>query len=144
FKSKEAVLDWAVAGYGREAEEAALDALADEGPLEDRLVAFFEEWLGALAPRLHGSAHGVEIFELGKASHQRNDGESFARCLDALAARLAGSGARPAGEAAADAAFAMTMAAKGVLMSPDDREDFSAVVRRIVRAFTADRAAQPA
>ena len=135
FSTKQAVLDWAVEGISAESEARALNALgATEMSPEVRIIRFFVEWLGVHTSLIHKSPHGVEIFEMSKASQSSALEASHERCADALAKVLTSEGITPSGEAGADLAFVLIMASKGLVIVSADEAAFEAGMTRIVRA----------
>lgn len=137
FRTKEAVLDWAVAGMAETLERAAIAELdAPEASLEDRIVAFFSEWIGALAPLLHGSPHGAEILGLSVSSAARDDPGAHEAARGALSRHLRIGRAAAGAEAADEMTYALYIAAKGLLLVSDDHAAFDAGMRRIVRVMT--------
>ncbi|MEM7522327.1 MAG: TetR/AcrR family transcriptional regulator [Pseudomonadota bacterium] len=135
FKTKEAVLDWAVGGFSAESEALCIEALDDAGlSAERRIVGFFSELVGTLAPMLHSSSHGAEIFELGKAARRRTHDQSYEKCIAALIGFLGGRDAVGCEEKAGDLAYALSLTAKGLLMVSADRDQFDAGMARVTRA----------
>lgn len=136
FGTKQAVLDWAVDGISQESESCALAALHETGgTLETRVVGFFNEWLGVHTSAIHKSPHGVEIFEMSKASQKAGLDASYERCAAALGEVLTAGGAAPNPSAGADLAFALIMASKGLLIVSADETAYDSDITRIVRAL---------
>jgi AcrR family transcriptional regulator len=134
FGSKQAVLDWVVEGISRESEALALSALGDMGgALEARIIGFFMEWLGVHTSAIHKSPHGVEIFEMGKASQKAMFDGSYDRCAEALSGAMITAGVATTREVGADLAFTLIMASKGLLIVSADEVAYEAGITRIVR-----------
>ena len=139
FGTKAAVLDWAIVGISQESEAHAVAELAArERPLTERVVSFFVEWLGVYASALHSSPHGGEIFEMAKGKQRDALDQSHDRCAVALAEALAAE--QMADDAlspddADDQAFALIMAAKGLLSVSVDQASFEAGIARVVSAW---------
>lgn len=132
FKSKEDILGWAITGASDTSADLAVAALEEDGPAQDRIVAFFTRWVGDYAPKIHGAPHGPEIFDMAMALKHGGAEEpaSVVRCHEALVRFLLGMG-KTAAEAE-DAAFAMMMASKGLMLVAPDTETFVEGMRRVV------------
>ena len=134
FGSKEAALDWAVAGYLEQAYGKAVAALADtDAAPAEALVEAFMRWAGDGVPLLHGPGHGAEILELGMDAIRRAEDDPDARFRQALVAFLVGRGVCAGEVEAEDIAYLLQMSSKGVLLKVDNVEAFQAGMTRIVR-----------
>ncbi len=134
FKTKEALLHWAVIGVVDASADLALVALKANGTREDRIVNFFTQWVGDHAAKIYGTPHGAEVFEVATKlkQGQLSEPESTVRCQIALAEFLQDGGMTEA--QAEDAVFTLRLAAKGLLLIVQDSEAFSQGMRRAVRA----------
>jgi len=130
------VLDWAVEGVSQESETLALAALKDSNrALEARIVRFFMEWLGVHTSLIHKSPHGVEIFEMSKASQSAALDASYDRCAEALGAVLMAGGVARTAETCADIVFTLMMASKGLLIFSADEAAYEVGITRVVKAL---------
>ncbi|MEW8525612.1 MAG: TetR/AcrR family transcriptional regulator [Candidatus Thiodiazotropha endolucinida] len=137
FKTKEAVLDWAVEGYARENRERVSAELKNhEASLSECLLNAFARWAGEVVPLLHDSPHGAEIMDMGTESLRRS-GEDFHADFEAeIAQFLMDRGVCGTKEEAADATFLLHMSSKGLLLKSLSSEEFQAGMSRIIRAVT--------
>ncbi len=134
YKTKQAVLDWAVSGYVAERLQRAQAHLKmPNQSVGDRLVMFYKEWMGELAPLLHSTPHGGEIMDLSTDKLERDGIDSHADYERAVADFLADFGLYSDPANAREMAFLLTMAAKGLLFKFATVEEFEAGMQRIVR-----------
>lgn len=133
-KTKQAVFDWAVSGFVEEQTRRAFAHLRMPGSaVVDRLVSFYSEWMGQLAPLLHNTPHGAEMIDVGGESLQRAGIESHVDHQRAVAEFLVEAGLTSDPAEATELSFLLAMASKGLLFKFDNVEDFETGMRRIVR-----------
>lgn len=134
FKTKEALLHWAVIGVNDASADLALAALKADGPPEARIVNFFAQWVGDHTAKIYGTPHGAEVFDAATKLKQGQPSEpdSTVRCRVALAQFLRNEGMTEA--QAEDAVFTLRLAAKGLLLVVQDSEAFAQGMRKAVRA----------
>lgn len=134
FKTKEALLHWAVIGVIDASADLALAALKADGTPEDRIVNFFTQWVGEHAAKIYGTPHGAEVFEAATKlkQGQPSEPESTIRCRTALVQFLRNEGMTEA--QAEDAVFTLRLVAKGLLLLVQDSEAFAQGMRRAVSA----------
>ncbi len=141
FRTKDAVLDWAVQGYVREAGAEALAELeASDTPIAKRLLKAFSRWIGETVPIMRNSPHGAEIMDLGIASLERSSTDPHLVFERTLARHLLDSGICDSAEDAEDTTFLLLMAAKGLLLKSASHEEFDAGMERVIRCALPDRA----
>lgn len=135
FKTKEAVLDWAVQGYFGEILESAAAALnnADAKPA-DCLLGAFARWTGDHVALLHNAPHGTEIIEIGTESLKRSEADPHADFEKMLARFLKARGLCKTRKAAEERAFLLLMASKGLFQKSRTGEEFDTGMARIIRA----------
>ena len=135
FKSKEAVLDWAVEGLVRyAAAEAGVELRQEDVPLTDRLVNAFSKWIGESIPVMKNSPHGMEMMDLGIASLQRAKNDPVDRFETMLSEFLLESNICDTIEEARDKTFLFVVASKGLILKSASTEDFNNGMRRIIRS----------
>lgn len=132
--SKDQVLTWAVLGFAGQSEDRAIAAIrAAEQGTEDRLLAFFGEWVGSLVAIYRGGPYGPEVLDRGSAIRERETVDPRARCWVELTRMLYETGASPSLDDADDRAFTLTIVGKGLLMTSKTFEEFDASMRRALR-----------
>ena len=135
FGTKEAVLNWAVETVTSQSLDRALLALADTDlPLDEAIRAAFARWEGDHVALLTSAPHSSEILELGMAAYKTFESDPRAAFRTALAATVLERGAVPGPAEAEEAAFALTTAAKGLLLTAENAEGFDTGMARIVAA----------
>ncbi len=134
FGRKDAVLEWAIGAVVRSLRADALACLADpKRPTEQALLDAFCSWLGPVVKFVRDGRYGDEILGLGNAARRR----AGAYPLDAFTAELTDAllsrGVREQRREAADLAFVLVMAAKGLLADSETEADFRAGMARALR-----------
>ena len=137
FKNKEAVLDWAVDGYAKSAQERASAALRNsERPVETCLLNAFSIWVGEAVTLLHESPHGMEIVDRGMESLKRSDIDHHAIFEQSVVQFLLNRQVCSSLEQAADITFLLDMAAKGLLLKSEDFSAFQDGMARVIKTAT--------
>lgn len=135
FRTKDAVLDWAVEGFVREALERASAELAngDEAPA-DCLVNAFARRTGDHVALLHDSPHGAEIMDMGIASLRRADEDPEAGFDRVVVRFLRDRGMCKTQKEATDKAYLLYMSSKGLFLASRSPDAFRKGMSRIVAA----------
>lgn len=141
FRTKNAVLDWAVEGYvAQTALQATQHLSAKDRPVRQRLLNAFSKWLGESVPVMHNSPHGAEIMDLGAASLQRSDVNPYLQFETALCRFLLDEGICKTQQEAEDKTFLLLIASKGLLLKSASSEEFEAGMTRIINSAISDGA----
>jgi len=139
FRTKQAVLDWAVTGFVEARTQRAHGHLKLPGqPLGERLLRFYVEWMGLLVPLLHDSPHGSEIMEMGGESLENAGIDSHDDNERVIADFLIEHGLRPDPATATETSFLLSMSSKGLLFKCATTGEFEAGMRRVIRAVLPD------
>ena len=133
FGTKEAVRDWAVGGFVQAMLRLAeAELAAEDRPVEVCLLNAFMRWTGDHVTLLRTAPHGSEILDIGAAALRasRHDpvGTFEARVTGFLVAR----GVTTDRKDAAEIAYVLAMAAKGLLMACETSDGFAAGMGRII------------
>lgn len=135
FGSKEKAFDWAINSATEEALENALTALAQEQKsIPERIADAFDNWTGAFVPVLRGTQHGGEILERAIETATQcgtTYDDTFYQALEDL---LLCSGIVTDPVMAADKAYGLGMASKGLLLKAETSDGFRTNMERIIRA----------
>jgi AcrR family transcriptional regulator len=135
FKTKDAVLGWAVDGFVREAKARALAALSAKGASPAGcLLDAFTRWTGDHVALLHDAPHGAEILDMGIEWLRRSEADPEAEFEAEVARFLTERGVCRTRKEAADKTFLLLMSAKGLLLKSRTREEFQASMARALRA----------
>lgn len=135
FRTKKAVLSWAVAGFLEICMTRAMARLGEpETDAETALTGFFHAWISDVLPLLRASPHGAEILDLGADVQRRENVDRVARMADHLAGFMLARGICRERTDAEGRAFLLIMASKGLLLESMDVAAFDEGVRRAVRA----------
>ncbi|MCY3965417.1 MAG: TetR/AcrR family transcriptional regulator [Acidobacteria bacterium] len=134
FGRKEAVLEWAIGAVVRSLRADAFACLADpDRPREQALLDAFCCWLGPVVRFVRDGRYGEEILGLGNAARRR----AGSYPLDAFTSEVTGAlltrGVRQQRREAADLAFVLVMAAKGLLADSETEADFRTGMARALR-----------
>lgn len=133
FGTKEAVRDWAVGGFVQSMLHLAeAELAADDTSVEACLLNAFMRWTGDHVTLLRTAPHGSEILDIGAAAIRASCHDPVGTFEAQVAAFLLGRGATADGKEAADMAYVLTIAAKGLLMACDTAEGFAAGMGRII------------
>jgi len=135
FGNKEAVLDWSVTGLSSLLQEDALACLqAGTGkPAAEVLEDFFWALLGPVTLMLQNGRHAEEILGLSKATLYKSQPDPLAGYGDGLSAFLLSHTSQSArGRDAADTAFLLVMAAKGLMQTCAGEIEFRSGIRRAI------------
>jgi len=139
FKTKQAVLDWAVTGFVEDRTGRLFtDLKQSDQSVATRLLHFYCEWMGQLVPVLHNTPHGSEIFEIGIESLEREGVSTHSEYEHAVAAFLVENDIYRDLSEASETAFLLTMGAKGILFKFNTVEEFEAGMKRIIRTALPD------
>ena len=135
FKTKQAVLDWAVEGYVKLALEQALAELKDESfdPVTCLLKAF-SRWIGDIIPLMHGTPHGSEVMDLGTDTLMRSDIDPHAEFESEINKFLLHRAICKTQVEADDKTFLLHMSSKGLMLKSGTSEEFEAGMLRILQA----------
>ncbi|TLP45638.1 MULTISPECIES: TetR/AcrR family transcriptional regulator [Cohaesibacter] len=139
FGSKEKVFEWVIEATMQAALTGALQALSHaDNPLAQRMADAFDQWIGSFVSILHSTQHGGEILDRAidtvsqcGSSHD----ESFYRALEDL--MLEADLVRDR-KAAADKAFVLGMASKGVMLKTETGDAFRLDMERIIKTVLID------
>ena len=135
FRTKEAVLDWAVEGFMGAVRERASTALADSGAsTAGCLLNAFSRWSGDHVALLHDAPHGAEIMDLGLESLRRLESDPNADFEKEIARFLIERGVCETPKDAVDAAYLLLMASKGLFLKSRSSDEFEAGMTRIIAA----------
>ena len=133
FGRKDAVLEWAVEVQVRGLRARALACLEDETePIAEALLNAFCAWLGPVVELARRGRHGQEILGLGGAARRRSPSSP----LDAFATELSTILRARSPErrrSADDTAFALMMAAKGLVPGSESVAEFRESMARVLR-----------
>jgi len=134
FKTKQAVLDWAVSGFVEERTQRAIAYLKlSDQSVGKRILLFYHEWMGQLAPLLHNTPHGWETMDISLESMQRIGMDTHVDYERAVAEFLVENGVFADLAQASEMSFLLTMAAKGMLYKFNTVDDFEAGMERVIR-----------
>ncbi len=138
FKNKEAVLDWAVNGYMREARLRVACVLKNAGTaVEESLLNAFSCSAGDTVPLFQDSPHGAEILDLGIESLKRSEPDFHDDFEAEIANFLLERQVCERKEDASEMTFLLHMAAKGLLLKSRTSEEFQTGMKRIIRTAMA-------
>lgn len=136
FGTKEAVRDWAVAGFAAELLERGRAELADAGrPARDCLIAAFQRWTGDNIATLRSAPHGFDVIALSVAALENAKNDPIAGFRSAIAQFLVDRGLRDDIDSASNTAYALHMADKGLLLTAQSPEAYAADMARIIDAI---------
>jgi len=134
FGRKEAVLEWAIGAVVRSLRADALACLADpERPTEQALLDAFCCWLGPVVRFVRDGRYGEEILGLGNAARRRTGSYPLDAFTTEVTGALLARGVRQQRREAADLAFVLVMAAKGLLADSETEADFRTGMARALR-----------
>jgi len=136
FKTKQAVLDWAVEGFIGKAREQASAALKDDASPATCLLNAFSRWMGDHVAILHDAPHGAETMEMGIESLKRSDTDPHADFEKDVIRFLKDRGICKTRKQAADKAFLLLVSSKGLLLKSRSGEEFRSGMARIIGAAT--------
>ena len=136
FGSKEGVFEWAVCTVMDQALKSAMDALGDEGaPLDQRLRAAFSRWVGDYAEVINTTPHGAEMLDRAMDIYKQIGKEGEEAFYARIETLLVDHGYAKDRSQAADKGFALSMAAKGLMIKTDSLPAFEADMERIFSAL---------
>ena len=134
-KTKEGVLDWAVAGFFSDVQRDAITALQNpRASVERSLLDAFDRWSGDHVSLLQEAPHGSEVLDMGTESLARTGVDYQEGFDEALVAFLRDRDLCRTQKQAADKAYLLMMASKGLLIKSADGEAFRIGMKRVIRA----------
>ncbi|USG62461.1 TetR/AcrR family transcriptional regulator [Sneathiella marina] len=133
FKSKQAVLDWAVTGFveARGVRVQACLQNPDAGNNE-ALLMFYRVWMGELAPLLNTTPHGMEIMGLSTDSLKKSGVNTHDDYETMISEFLISRGLCKDQNSASETYYLLTMAAKGILFKESSEDDFASGMKRVL------------
>lgn len=135
FGTKEAVLNWTVETVVSQSLDQALLAMADTDlPVAEAVSTAFARWEGDHVTFLVTAPHSSEVLDMGMAVHKTFETDPREAFRAALAGMLLERGAVPGPAEADEAAFALTTAAKGMMLTSESPEAFDTGMARIIAA----------
>ncbi|OEJ66819.1 TetR/AcrR family transcriptional regulator [Magnetovibrio blakemorei] len=135
FKTKDAVLDWAVGGYIDYLRNQLLASLeCDDDTVSDALLTGFCRLMGDDVTLMHESPYGAEIMELGTNSLRAFEEDPIHRIEMDIAAFLLDHGICEASKEAEEKAFLLVMSAKGLMVKARSYDEFKAGMSRLICA----------
>ncbi|MFY0310320.1 TetR/AcrR family transcriptional regulator [Leisingera sp. D0M16] len=140
FKNKEAIFRALVAAYYGTAAAGVRAALAEPGPLPERLLAAFEGQAGEGVQMMMSSPHGMELFEITKSVAAEVIAEGEAALSGIYAAWLdqqANAGKAVLSGDAAEVARTICASLKGIKQTAGDYAEYQAGVRQLAALFGA-------
>ena len=133
FGTKEAVRDWAVEGFAgqlRDRVQTELDR--PDRPARDRLIAAFQRWTGDNIAVLRSAPHGFDIIGLSVAALENAAHDPVTAFRAAIAQFLVENGLCRDIDQAHEAAYALHMADKGLLLTAQSPEEYAASIGRVI------------
>lgn len=125
FRSKEQVLEWALAGLIEDLRTDALSYLQQaSGRPQEVLLEVFCRWLGPLVSLLRNGPHGQDFLGLGTSTAHGSGGtDHFTAFTKDIAGYLLEQGICDSNKTAQERTFLLAMAAKGLLLiSPSEQQ----------------------
>ncbi len=133
FRSKEAVLDWAVEGVAVDLRNRAFAALDDRTlPVDACLTEAFSRWIGDLVPLLHSSPHASEIMDMGSESLRQAGIDMHAEVEKVVTQTLLDRGVYATAGEAAEMTFVLLVASKGLMLKSQTLDEFETGMARVV------------
>ncbi len=140
FQTKEAVRDWAVGGFIRAMLARALAELTDNrSSVGQSLLQAFMRWTGDHVTLLRTAPHGSEVVEIGAEALKAQSDDPVSTFETQVASFLVARNAAGNRAAAAEMAFALVMASKGLLVVSDSSEAFAEGMRRVIDTLLTPR-----
>lgn len=140
FKNKDAIFRALVAAYYGNAAAGVRAALAEPGPLPERLMAAFEGQAGEAVEMMMASPHGMELFEVTKnvAGEEIGAGEAALSGIyaDWLQQQAVAGNAVLSGDAA-EVAQTICASLKGIKQTAADYTAYQAGLRQLAALFGA-------
>jgi len=140
FKNKDAIFRALVAAYYGNAAAGVRAALAEPGPLPERLMAAFEGQAGEAVEMMMASPHGMELFEVTKnvAGEEIGAGEAALSGIyaDWLQQQAVAGNAVLRGDAA-EVAQTICASLKGIKQTAADYTAYQAGLRQLAALFGA-------
>lgn len=134
FRTKEAVLDFAVEGYVRNAlQKASAELNAETASVDSCLLNAFSNWVGNLVSLLKNSPHGSEVMDMGTQSIKRSHIDHHLTFEREIAAFLINRGVCKTESEALDITFLLMMSSKGLLLKSETGEQFQDGMTRLIR-----------
>lgn len=135
FGTKEAVRDWAVAGFAaRLLERVRAELDRGDRPARACLMAAFERWTGDNIAILRSAPHGFDMIALSVAALENASDDPVTAFRAALARFLVERGLCGDIDRADDAAYALHMADKGLLMTAPSADAYRDGMGRVIDA----------
>ncbi|MGI9382423.1 MAG: TetR/AcrR family transcriptional regulator [Methyloligellaceae bacterium] len=136
YESKEALFRLVVSRVIESSLSGAMDALDnDTVSLSGRLLNAFDSWAGQHVDVLRSSPHSLEVIEMAKAQAGETSKRAEGKIAKRVAELLCETGSPAARAAAADAAFALACASKGLLHTAENRSDYKNGMKRVISGF---------
>ena len=133
YDSKEALFRSVVNRVIENSLSGALDALDDDTkPLSGRLLHAFESWAGQHVDLLRSSPHSAEVIDMTGVQAGDDAKRAESQIAERVAELIGEIGPPAARAAAADIAFALACASKGLLHSAESGSDYRTGMKRVI------------
>nr|WP_197501653.1 TetR/AcrR family transcriptional regulator [Hyphomonas sp. Mor2] len=133
FGSKEGAFKWTLQtfiGQIFETARAELDP-AIEAP-EEALLAAYQRWIGDFVEILTNHDHGMEILDLAVQSSEDTTKDTEHAFAQAITDFFISSGLASSPQIASDMSYALSVAAKGVMLKSRTSAEFEENMRRVI------------
>jgi len=137
FGSKDAVLDWAVGTYTSHLTQNAIESLQNshDTMITQAITNAYDIWIGQHIGIWRGTPHGAELLEFAIEAAKGSDIDYEARFKTAIHHLLIARRYGP--DRADDAIYVLHLAAKGLLMKCDNRDDFLKGIQKVTHTLLA-------
>lgn len=132
YGSKQGAFESVLAAFLEERLSSAAKALLGPKAFETKILDYFEQWSGQIAPIVGNTEHGAELLDSGIRFAQASERDWEGQAKGALSDFLVDQNLVRDSEQADDIAHCLSLASKGILLKVQTTEQFSREMKRVI------------
>lgn len=133
YGSKQGAFESVLAAFLEERLSSAAKALKGfSDPFETRILNYFEQWSGQIAPVVGNTEHGAELLDSGIRFAQASERDWEGEAKRTLSDFLDDQNLVRDNEQADEIAHCLSLASKGILLKVQTTEEFSREMKRVI------------
>lgn len=133
YGSKQGAFEAVLSAFLDERLSAAGKTLLGSDEFELKILRYFEQWAGEIAPVVGSTEHGAELLDSGIRFAQASERDWEGDAMGALSDFLVDRNLVRDSQEAEDIAHCLSVASKGILLKVQSAEEFSREMERVVR-----------
>lgn len=133
YGSKQGAFETVLAAFLEERLSAAAQALKGADEVQAKILSYFEQWAGQIAPVVGSTEHGAALLDSGIRFAQSSERDWEGEAQDTLSSYLVDENLVADAQQAHDIVHCLSLASKGILLKVQSAQAFSLEMKRVVQ-----------